>query len=57
MIECILCSAGNITREFKDFNELRNHFETHEHTILAMALSDLYEIIYKKREMEKKNKK
>jgi len=56
-MKCPLCSAGNIDTEVEYGLELTKHFETHEHEILALALSSLYEILHQKKENRMNNKK
>ena len=54
-MKCPLCSAGNVDTEVEYGLALQKHLETHEHEILALALSSLYDILnQKKMNREKK---
>jgi len=54
-MKCPLCSAGNVETELNYGEELRHHLnEHHAPQDLAMALSDLLEILYQKRMNNKK---
>jgi hypothetical protein len=45
MIECPLCKAGNKQTYVESYNDLTEHFTTHEIHNLAYAYSDLLEIL------------
>jgi len=55
-MKCPLCSAGNVDTEVEYGLELTKHFETHEHEILALALSSLYDILNQKKMNREKKK-